>query len=105
MQAGVQESVRKGVQSGMQSGMQADRYDFDRLERSVEFLLEEHERLSGEREALLQELIDREQRISVLESRLERESTRRITAVEGVDKMLSRLEQLQASISSISETA
>jgi chromosome segregation ATPase len=105
MQAGVQESVRKGVQSGMQSGMQADRYDFDRLERSVEFLLEEHERLSGEREALLQELIDREQRISVLESRLERESTRRVTAVEGVDKMLSRLEQLQASISSISETA
>jgi len=101
MQAGVQESVRKG----MQSGMQADRYDFDRLERSVEFLLEEHERLSGEREALLQELIDREQRISLLESRLQRESTRRVTAVEGVDKMLSRLEQLQASISSVSETA
>ena len=89
----------------MQAGVQADRYDFDRLERSVEFLLEEHERLSGEREALLQELIDREQRISVLESRLERESTRRVTAVEGVDKMLSRLEQLQASISSFSETA
>ncbi len=101
MQAGVQESVRKG----MQSGMQADRYDFDRLERSVEFLLEEHERLSGEREALLQELIDREQRISLLESRLQRESTRRVTAVEGVDKMLSRLEQLQASISCVSETA
>lgn len=101
MQAGVQESVQKG----MQSGMQADRYDFDRLERSVEFLLEEHERLSGEREALLQELIDREQRISLLESRLQRESTRRVTAVEGVDKMLSRLEQLQASISSVSETA
>lgn len=101
MQAGVQESVRKGTQSGMQ----ADRYDFDRLERSVEFLLEEHERLSGEREALLQELIDREQRISLLESRLQRESTRRVTAVEGVDKMLSRLEQLQASISSVSETA
>lgn len=105
MQAGVQESVQESVQKGMQSGMQADRYDFDRLERSVEFLLEEHERLSGEREALLQELIDREQRISVLESRLKRESTRRVTAVEGVDKMLSRLEQLQASISSVSETA
>ena len=93
------------MQMGMQEGMRGDRYDFDRLERSVAFLIEEHERLCAEREALLEELVDREQRISALESRLERESTRRVTAVEGVDKMLSRLEQLQASISSVSESA
>jgi len=75
-----------------------DRYDFDRLERSVEFLIEEHERLSGEREALLSELLEREHRIANLESRLEEERRKRVTAVEGVDKILGRLAQLQSSV-------
>jgi len=72
-------------------------YDFDRLEQSVEFLIKEHERLSGEREALLVELVDREHRISMLETRLDAEQAKRAVAVEGVDKILARLEQLQAS--------
>lgn len=73
-------------------------YDFERLEKSVEFLIGEHQRLSAEREALLGELLDREHRIASLESRLEAERATRATAVEGVSKILSRLEQLQASI-------
>ena len=89
----------------MQESAQSDRYDFDRLERSVEFLIDEHARLTGEREALLEELIEREQRISALTSQLEEESTRRRAAVEGVDKILSRLEQLQASVSATAEPA
>jgi chromosome segregation ATPase len=89
----------------MQESAQSDRYDFDRLERSVEFLIDEHTRLTGEREALLEELIEREQRISALTSQLEEESTRRRAAVEGVDKILSRLEQLQASVSATAEPA
>lgn len=101
----MQTLTQERVQAGMSDGMQRDRYDFDRLERSVQFLIEEHERLSGEREALLEELIDREHRISALESQLKRESTRRIVAVEGVDKVLSRLEQLQASVSAAVEPA
>ena len=72
-------------------------YDFDRLEQSVEFLIKEHERLSSEREALLAELVDREHRVSTLENRLEAEKNKRAIAVEGVDKILARLEQLQAS--------
>ena len=72
-------------------------YNFDRLEESVEFLIKEHERLSGEREELLAELVDREHRISTLESRLEAEQNKRAIAVEGVDKILVRLEQLQMS--------
>ena len=82
----------------------ADRYDFDRLERSVEFLIKEHERLTGEREGLLAELVNREHRISTLESRLEKERGRRATATEGVDKVLARLEQLRASVSAAAET-
>ncbi|MCP4905087.1 MAG: hypothetical protein GY910_08900 [bacterium] len=82
-----------------------DRYDFDRLERSVEFLIDEHERLSGEREALLEELVDREQRVTALELQLERERARRLSALEGVGKVLARLEQLRASVSVAVEPA
>ncbi len=89
----------------MQEGVRRDRYDFDRLERSVEFLIEEHVRLSGEREALLEELVEREQRVGALELQLDRERSHRLTAVEGVDKILTRLEQLQASVSTVMESA
>ena len=46
--------TQERVQAGMQESAQSDRYDFDRLERSVEFLIDEHTRLTGEREALLE---------------------------------------------------
>ena len=85
--------------------LQVGQYDFDRLEQSVEFLVNEHERLSREREALLAELIDRERTISTLEARLEEERVRRITAVEGVDKILTRMEQLQESVAAAARAA
>lgn len=81
------------------------RYDFDRLERSVDFLIREHERLSAERAALLGELLDREVRISALETRLEAERVTRAAAVESVNKILVRLEQLQASVEAATEPA
>lgn len=80
------------------AGERDGRYDFDRLERSLDFLIDEHQRLSAEREALLGELREREHRISTLESRLEAERAQRATAVDHVDKILSRLQQLQASV-------
>jgi predicted nucleic acid-binding Zn-ribbon protein len=73
-------------------------YDFDRLERSVEFLIKEHERLTGEREELVSELVDREHRIAKLESQLAAEERKRVTAVKGVDKILNRLEQLRTTV-------
>lgn len=69
----------------------------------MEFLIHEHERLSAEREALLGELLDREHRIASLESKLEGERALRATAVESVNKILSRLEQLQASVRTVEE--
>ena len=83
----------------------APHYNFDRLEQSVEFLIKEHERLSGEREALLAELVDREHRIATLETRLGGEKAKRATAAEGVDKILARLEQLQASAAAAAKAA
>jgi cell division septum initiation protein DivIVA len=82
-----------------------DQYDFDRLEKSVEFLIKEHERLSGEREELLAELVDREHRISTLESRLDLAQNKRAVAVESVDKILARLEQLQTSVTAAAKDA
>ena len=84
---------------------EASRFDFDRLERAVSFLIEEHQRLSSEKAALLEELVDREARITSLEAKLENERSLRSTAVEGVDKILARLEQLQASASAAAEPA
>ncbi len=80
----------------------SDRYDFERLERSVEYLLKDHERLNTEREALLAELIDREHRIAVLESKLAAEDQRRASAVESVDRILVRLEALEVGIQAVS---
>jgi hypothetical protein len=80
-------------------------YGFDRLEQSVEFLIKEHERLSGEREALVAELVDREHRIAVLESSLDEERGKRATAVDGVDKILTRLEQLRTSVTANAEAS
>ena len=83
----------------------AKRFDYERLERSIAFLIEEHERLSTEKAALLEALVDRESRLTSLEAKLERERATRAAAVEGVDKILARLEQLQASASAVAETA
>ena len=97
--------TQERVQTGGRDGTQSDRFDFDRLERSVDFLIDEHQRLTAEREALLEELVDREHRIASLETKLENERVRRVTAVEGMDKILGRLDQLQASVTSAAEPA
>lgn len=73
-------------------------YDFERLERSIEHLLKDHERLTAEREALLEELVDRERRIGALESKLASEGKRRVSAIESVDKILKRLDQLESDV-------
>lgn len=76
-------------------------YDFKRLERSVEHLLKDHERLSAEREELLEELVERERRISGLESKLVVEGERRVSAVESLDRILKRLEELESDVASV----
>jgi chromosome segregation ATPase len=87
------------------AGDEDGRYDFDRLERSIDFLIDEHRRLSAEREALLGELLDREHRIATLESRLESERSSRSSAVSRVYQILTRLNHLHASVVTASETA
>ena len=82
-----------------------DRYDFDRLERSVRFLLEEHQRLSAERAELLDELVEREKRVKALEAQLESERTLRTRAIDRVDKVLARVERLQSSVAAAAESA
>ena len=73
-------------------------YGFDRLERALEFLIHEHERLTQEKDELLHELADRESQLRQLEDRFTRERERRELAVEGVDKLLARLDQLRSSV-------
>jgi hypothetical protein len=83
---------------GENGSSRTDRFDFERLERSIEYLLKDHERLSAERAALVEELIEREQRIASREAKLAAEGLRRATAVESVDRILDRLETLEAGL-------
>jgi len=73
-----------------------DRFDFERLEQSVDSLLRDHARLQAEREALMAELAEREHRISGLERALETQRARRLAALEAVDRISSRVEALRA---------
>ncbi len=104
---GARTLTRESVAAGQDQKSQAsspggDRaggaYDFDRLERAIDFLIGEHERLSSEKAELLEELVEREQRLTSLQSRLDAEKAQRLSAVESVDKILGRLEQLQTSV-------
>ena len=99
--------ARSGLQTDPISEQTTDgtHFDFERLERAVAFLIEEHERLSTEKAELLEELFEREARITSLEAKLDRERSTRAAAVEGVDKILARLEQLQASATAAAESA
>lgn len=85
-------------ESSREVGQTGGTYDFERLERAIDFLIGEHERLSSEKAELLEELVEREQRLTSLQSRLDTEKAQRLTAVESVDKILGRLEQLQTSV-------
>ena len=76
-------------------------YDFERLERSVEHLLKDHERLSAEREALLEELVDREQRIAALETKLASEGKRRVAAIDSIDGIVKRLDDFESEVVAI----
>lgn len=84
--------------SSDRASSRSSQYNFERLEHSVEVLLKDHQRLSAEREALLEELVERERRIGVLESKLALESERRGVALESVDQILERLQELESEV-------
>jgi len=91
-----QDQLSKAGSRGV--GQTGGAYDFERLERAIDFLIGEHERLSSEKAELLEELVEREQRLTLIQSHLDREKAQRLSAVESVDKILGRLEQLQTSV-------
>ena len=99
------ESVGSDEGVGASVATSSDAYDFQRLERAVEYLIDEHAKLARENErierehaALREELVERERRLTSLEHDLQAERAQRRAAVEGVDKILGRLEQLQTSV-------
>lgn len=73
-------------------------YDFERLERSIDLLLEDHQRLKAEHEALIFELVERQQKMAALESELAEERALRANAVEVVDRVLNRVDQIEQTV-------
>jgi chromosome segregation ATPase len=93
----VSHDERPRIESGHDSSFDRGEYDFERLEAAVDFLLEEHQRLTSEKRELLDELVERERRLTALESRLAGEERKRLSALAGVDKALERLGRLRSS--------
>jgi chromosome segregation ATPase len=114
-ESGAQTLTREAteVTEGSAAQRHADReYDFQRLERAIAYLIDEHERLAREKDrleqehaALREELVDREQRLAALQQELTSERGRRRTALEGVDKLIERLDQVQASVGAMAGQA
>ncbi|MDP6978270.1 MAG: hypothetical protein QF570_06655 [Myxococcota bacterium] len=70
----------------------ADVFDFDRLERVVAELIEERHRLGAENDLLRKELVQREQKIAELDSRLTQQEQRRTDALKRLDDLLAQVE-------------
>lgn len=83
----------------------SDAYDFERLEGSVETLLRDHAQLSAEYEALIFELVERQQKIATLEAELVTERSRRADAVQVVDRVLDRVASIESSLAGEAPTA
>lgn len=71
-------------------------HDFERLERAVTKLVEEHRALRREHARLIRELGDRDRRIGVLEGELLELNQRRQDAGKRLDELISQIEHLDA---------
>ena len=64
----------------------------------METLLRDHAQLSAEYEALIFELVERQQKIAALEAELDQERARRADAVGVVDRVLERVASIESSL-------
>ena len=74
-------------------------YGFDRLERVVTKLVQEHRALRQENARLIRELGDRDHRISVLEGQILELNQRRQDVGKRIDELISQIEHLDTRLS------
>lgn len=74
-------------------------YDWDRLERAVEGLVESRQRLQRENQALRRDLESRERRIRVLEGQLLEANQKRKDVAKRIDELITQIDFLDARLS------
>jgi septal ring factor EnvC (AmiA/AmiB activator) len=76
-------------------------YGFDRLERAVAALVEQHERMQKENGELRRDLAEKTDRLRALEEQLLEANQRRKDVAKRVDDLIAQLDQLDAQLGSV----
>ena len=76
-------------------------YGFDRLERAVAALVEQHERMQEDNGELRRELDEKVERLRALEEQLLEANQRRKDVAKRVDDLIAQLDQLDTQIGSV----
>ena len=79
-------------------------YDYPRLERAVESLLEAHAKLQAENASLRADAQAREQRTADLEAALREQQERRADAIRRIDALVAQLDELDGRLERAEET-
>lgn len=85
--------------------VEPEAYGFDRLERAVASLVEEHERMQKLNTELRHEVTEQSKRIRSLEEQLLDANQRRQDVSKRVDELIAELDQLDAQLGSVEEPA
>lgn len=80
-------------------------FDYRRLARAVESLLETHERLREENAALRTQLEARDERIGDLESAVRDQQQRRADAIARIDALVAQLDELDGRLERAEEAS
>ncbi len=73
-------------------------YDFQRLERAVEALIERGRRLQADNETLRGQLVERDRRIHSLDEGVLEANQRRQDAIKRIDDLIAHIDQLDAQL-------
>ena len=87
-----------GSHSKQKKGQGQGAYDFERLERAVEALLESGRRLQVDNETLRSQLGERERQIHSLDERVLEANQRRQDAIKRIDDLIAHIDQLDAQL-------
>lgn len=75
-----------------------DGFDYGRLDRAIESLLEDHARLRTQNRSLRAVVGERESKITDLEAQLLASDQKREDAIKRIDELVLRLEQIDAAL-------
>jgi len=89
------------IDEGVDVGGMQEAYGFDRLERAVAALVEQHERMQKENGELRRGLAEKAEQLRLVEAELLEANQRRKDVAKRVDDLIAQLDQLDAQLGSV----